>query len=317
VSGDRAGENPISPTYASFRSLLGASQRSTSPISATLNRAGEVDSDSSMARLYPETAPVYNPDLGHNIPGTLWKFLNLQGLVSKDHRLVTDKIEDWVFSFGLPITEAYWTRSRIGGVEKDVLVQLFERRVLTYTPSNPAAYQVEMGNVGLHYYSWRYAGEYTKPGAAAATTQPPIRLAIPAVKISSPIEYVGTKSDNSMDVPSNGTNVAWYRYGAAIGDIGNAVIAGHYDYYSTGKAVFWDLGKLRAGDMVEVYSTLGTKFTFRVNFTKVYPNNEFPNDTVFGSSNQRNLNLITCEGIFDPISANYDKRLVVYTTLLE
>jgi Tol biopolymer transport system component len=41
-------------------------------------------------------------------------------------------------------------------VEKDVLVQLFERRVLTYTPSNPAGFQVEMGNVGQHYYRWRY-----------------------------------------------------------------------------------------------------------------------------------------------------------------
>jgi hypothetical protein len=43
-------------------------------------------------------------------------------------------------------------------VEKDVLVQLFERRVLTYTPSNQAGWQVEMGNVGQHYHSWRYGG---------------------------------------------------------------------------------------------------------------------------------------------------------------
>src|SRR5205085_2221786 len=36
-------------------------------------------------------------------------------------------------------------------------VQLFERRVLTYNPANPPATQVEMGNVGRHYYNWRYA----------------------------------------------------------------------------------------------------------------------------------------------------------------
>jgi hypothetical protein len=35
-------------------------------------------------------------------------------------------------------------------------VQLFERRVLTYTPTNPAAYQVEFGNIGQHYHRWRY-----------------------------------------------------------------------------------------------------------------------------------------------------------------
>jgi len=53
-------------------------------------------------------------------------------------------------------TEAYWTKTQVSGQVKDVLVQLFERRVLTYTPSNSETYQVEMGNVGLQYYQWRY-----------------------------------------------------------------------------------------------------------------------------------------------------------------
>jgi hypothetical protein len=34
--------------------------------------------------------------------------------------------------------------------------QLYERRVVTYTPSNPAEFRVEMGNVGQHYFQWRY-----------------------------------------------------------------------------------------------------------------------------------------------------------------
>ena len=42
------------------------------------------------------------------------------------------------------------------GVERDVLVQIYERRVLTYTPANPPEWQVEMGNVGRHYYLWRH-----------------------------------------------------------------------------------------------------------------------------------------------------------------
>ena len=37
-----------------------------------------------------------------------------------------------------------------------MLIQLFQRRALTYTPSNSAAFQVEMGNIGQHYYVWRY-----------------------------------------------------------------------------------------------------------------------------------------------------------------
>ena len=63
---------------------------------------------------------------------------------------------DWLFAMGYPISEPYWVRCRVAGEEHDILVQLFERRVLTYTPANPPGWQVEMGNVGLHYYRWRY-----------------------------------------------------------------------------------------------------------------------------------------------------------------
>ena len=49
------------------------------------------------------------------------------------------------------------------------LIQAFERRVLTYTPANPAAFQVEMGNVGRHYYLWRYGNG---PGTTTTPTPP-------------------------------------------------------------------------------------------------------------------------------------------------
>ena len=64
---------------------------------------------------------------------------------------------NWVFAMGYPITEPYWTQIRVAGRRYRVLFQAFERRVLTFNPANPAAFQVEMGNVGLHYRDWRYA----------------------------------------------------------------------------------------------------------------------------------------------------------------
>jgi hypothetical protein len=66
------------------------------------------------------------------------------------------RVLDWVAVVGYPISEAYWVRVRVGGVERDVLVQLFERRVLTYTPDEQPMWRVQMGNVGQHYYIWRY-----------------------------------------------------------------------------------------------------------------------------------------------------------------
>ena len=45
---------------------------------------------------------------------------------------------------------------KAGGRIQNVLIQCFERRCLTYMPENTAGWQVEMGNVGQHYYRWRY-----------------------------------------------------------------------------------------------------------------------------------------------------------------
>jgi hypothetical protein len=52
--------------------------------------------------------------------------------------------------------EPVWISIQVNGENRSVLFQAFERRTLTYTPSNPPGWQVEMGNVGLHYYLWRY-----------------------------------------------------------------------------------------------------------------------------------------------------------------
>jgi hypothetical protein len=79
------------------------------------------------------------------------------GLVEVDGELVEEVLFlNPYYGTGLPVTEAYWARIDVGGVEHLVLIQAFERRVLTYTPDNPAGWRVEAGNVGLHYYSWRY-----------------------------------------------------------------------------------------------------------------------------------------------------------------
>lgn len=84
-------------------------------------------------------------------------FFAQRGVIVANQRRATGPVmEDWVYVAGLPLSEPYWVRARIGGVERDVLVQVFERRVLTYTPDNPAAWRVEMGNVGRHYLHWRY-----------------------------------------------------------------------------------------------------------------------------------------------------------------
>jgi hypothetical protein len=101
----------------------------------------------------------------HSVADVFWSFMTSSGLI---YNAETGMFEyarlqmDPLYMTGLPITEAYWDKVIVGGTEVDVLIQVFERRVLTYTPSNPEGWQVESGNVGLHYYQWRYEEPLTE-----------------------------------------------------------------------------------------------------------------------------------------------------------
>ena len=60
-------------------------------------------------------------------------------------------------TIGYPLSPVVATQVNIKGVPTWVLVQAFQRRVLTLNVLNPQGSQVEFGNIGQHYYTWRYA----------------------------------------------------------------------------------------------------------------------------------------------------------------
>ncbi len=160
VAGDPLQDNPDGPVYASFKEVASLNNDNRAPdlvgqeVSATLTKDGTTGFEPELAGL--TRVAYYSPELGHNIPEVFWEFMQATGLVYNGSALKEEKVVDWVPAMGLPLTEAYWTRVMVGGEEKDVLVQAFERRILTFTPSNPPQFQVEMGNVGQHYALWRY-----------------------------------------------------------------------------------------------------------------------------------------------------------------
>lgn len=149
VAGDLSFQtNQLAPRYADFTERLApVESRLGQRIATTLSRTNAydpltVDQDNSLATA-PTTLAIYDPVTGHNIPQVFRDFMQRQPI-------------DALFAFGRPITEPAWVRTEIGGRAQWVLVQLFERRVLTYTPRNAPDWQAEMGNVGLHYFQWRY-----------------------------------------------------------------------------------------------------------------------------------------------------------------
>ena len=146
----------------------------------------------------------------------------------------------------------------------------------------------------------------------AASSPLPVRLLIPAIQVDAAVQQVGNASDGGMDVPGEWADVGWYGLGFRPGDRGSAVMAGHLDS-TTGRAVFWDLNRLRTGDKVQVRNDDGSQLTFAVVSTDLYAFDDAPLQKIFGPSDVPGLNLVTCNGAFDWRTSNYNKRLVVYT----
>ena len=155
VAGDA--DDPAGPTYATFNGLLTAPPYQVGHvITETVDRSGAVGNDPGLAALNV-TAAYYVPETGHTVASVFWDFMRSRGLVIVDGLDREDALfPDPFYATGFPLTEAYWTTVRVAGTPKRVLVQVFERRVLTYTPDNPPGWRVEAGNVGRHYYAWRY-----------------------------------------------------------------------------------------------------------------------------------------------------------------
>lgn len=145
----------------------------------------------------------------------------------------------------------------------------------------------------------------------------PVRLEIPAIGVDTVVEHVGLTAERAMDVPKDWMNVAWYENGPLPGAVGNSVIAGHLDTNTGGPAVFWMLNRLAPGDEVIVTYDLGDQYTFIVQELVEYDHDAEGEviDTVFGESLAPNLNLVTCQGVWDYGNGTYNKRLVVFTAL--
>ncbi len=181
ISGDSDDTN--APTYQSFQSVSNTRKgdhpqpnRVGQFATNTINKSGQVGDDPSKAAVNGTKIAYFEPTTQHNIPDRFWGFLNATGPVSETGQIVNKKLIDpWFYASGYPISDAYWSQVKINGILTDVMIQAFERRVLTYVPTNVPGFEVEMGNIGLHYYDWRYkdAGKPTGTPSVNATSTPP------------------------------------------------------------------------------------------------------------------------------------------------
>ncbi|MCA1723550.1 MAG: hypothetical protein LC748_04720, partial [Thermomicrobia bacterium] len=148
IAGDAS--DPDGPTYATFTPLTGASPlAANAPVTQTVDRRGAIGSGGPGG----VTAGDLVPETNHRTASVFHDFIFASGPVIVGDQTTNGPLfaSGYAGGVGFPITEAYWAKVRVGGIQKQVLVQAFERRVLTYTPDNPDGFKVEAGNVGLQY----------------------------------------------------------------------------------------------------------------------------------------------------------------------
>jgi hypothetical protein len=162
---------PVATIYDEHRSP----QRIDTLIVDVLGKNGAVTQDARFSTYNARTG-TYRTTKGHNIANVFTAVLP------------TDRI---LYLAGEPMAEPYWVTVLANGQPTDILIQAFDRRVLTYTPSNPSWARVEWGNVGRHYAQWRY-GTATNivpfdPRSildASPTAQPLANLSAAAVQVA-------------------------------------------------------------------------------------------------------------------------------------
>jgi LPXTG-site transpeptidase (sortase) family protein len=150
------------------------------------------------------------------------------------------------------------------------------------------------------------------PGGASQGL--PVRLEIPVLGVDSFIEDALVTPEGAMEVPAGTVDVAWFALGPHPGQVGSAVIGGHFGIENGVPFVFYNLSKLKVGDKVYIVDDAGRTLTFVVGSTALFAANADATTVFTSSDGLAHLNLITCEGVWNEVAGEYPDRTVVFAT---
>ncbi|MEV6790806.1 class F sortase [Streptomyces sp. NPDC051320] len=144
----------------------------------------------------------------------------------------------------------------------------------------------------------------------------PTRISIPAIGVNAPFTNLSLGSQGELNPPPADDNnlVGWYMGGAAPGQAGPAIVAGHVDT-KTGPAVFMLLYALKPGNTIDIAREDGTVATFKVDSVEEFSKADFPDNRVYSDTPDPQLRLITCGGVYDHQVKDYKDNVVVFAHL--
>jgi hypothetical protein len=165
-----------------------------------------------------------------------------------------------------------------------------------------------------------FRGPDKPPPRAFPVLEPsrPVRLTIKSIKVDAPILTVGLAKDGSVDVPplKRHNEAGWFDRGPTPGQFGPALILGHADT-RTGPSIFHDLGRMKAGDRIEVLRQDDTVAVFEVNSIEHYGKSKLPIQRVYGDYSRPSLRLVTCGGAWLGGGRGYSDNVIAFASLVD
>ncbi len=140
----------------------------------------------------------------------------------------------------------------------------------------------------------------------------PVRLIIPKIQVDATVESLGLTKEGAIGAPEGPEPAAWFNMSSRPGEIGNSIIDGHSGWKDGIPAVFDNLHMLQKGDKIYVQDEQGSTITFVVTSLRNYDLQENRADVFESKDGKAHLVLITCEGIWDPVTQTSSERLVVF-----
>lgn len=158
----------------------------------------------------------------------------------------------------------------------------------------------------------------TAPAEPVAAASPvplpasePTGLRIEAIGVQERVVPIGLGDDGQLLAPrgEQADLAAWFDGSPTPGESGPAIIEGHVTWGGD-PSVFFDLGALHSGDLIEVDRADGTVATFEVYDAARYPKDAFPTVAVYGRTDGPELRVITCSGDLDADGHHLDNTVV-------
>jgi hypothetical protein len=155
------------------------------------------------------------------------------------------------------------------------------------------------------------------PTAAPLAGSAPVRIEIPALRVSAPVMRLSLGPDGAVQVPPLASHnlTGWYDRSVTPGQDGSSVILGHVDSY-TGISVFFSIKTLHPGNEIKIIRADGSTAVFSVDGVQKAAKVTFPSAAVYENTRYPALRLVTCGGPFNDSTRQYLDNIIVYAHLV-